>query len=122
MAGRREVLENTSLRGVRMARELSLATDEWLAELWSSAADSLSKRASLVAVGGYGRGELAPFSDLDLVLLHDGVKNIDEIAAKLWYPIWDSGLKLGHSVTTVKQLIELSRTELDSATANLIDR
>ena len=122
MAGRREVLENTSLRGVRMARELSLATDEWLAELWSSAADSLSKRASLVAVGGYGRGELAPFSDLDLVLLHDGVKNIDEIAAKLWYPIWDSGLKLGHSVTTVKQLIELSRTELDSATANLSAR
>jgi [protein-PII] uridylyltransferase len=76
----------------------------------------------LVAVGGYGRGELAPSSDLDLVLLHDGAKNIDDVAAKLWYPIWDAGVKLGHSVTTVKQLLELSRTELDSATANLSAR
>ncbi len=122
MTGRRGVLENSSLRGIRLARELARATDDWLSELWTSAVDNVSKRASLVAVGGYGRGELAPFSDLDLVLLHDGVKNIDEIATKLWYPIWDSGVKLGHSVTTVKQLIELSRTELDSATANLSAR
>ena len=122
MASRREVLENQSLRGVRLARELSQATDEWLLELWSGAAVGLTKRASLVAVGGYGRGELAPSSDLDLVLLHDGAKNIDDVAAKLWYPIWDAGVKLGHSVTTVKQLIELSRTELDSATANLSAR
>ena len=122
MASRREVLENQSLRGVRLARELSQATDEWLLELWSGAAVGLTKRASLVAVGGYGRGELAPSSDLDLVLLHDGAKNIDDVAAKLWYPIWDAGVKLGHSVTTGKQLIELSRTELDSATANLSAR
>ena len=122
MAGRREVLENQSLRGVRLARELSRATDEWLSGLWSEAAVGLTKRASLVAVGGYGRGELAPSSDLDLVLLHDGAKNIDDVAAKLWYPIWDAGVKLGHSVTTVKQLLELSRTELDSATANLSAR
>jgi [protein-PII] uridylyltransferase len=122
MTGRREVLENPSLRGVRLARELSHATDEWLAGLWATATEQMTKRAALVAVGGYGRGELAPFSDLDLILLHDGAKNIDEVASKIWYPIWDSGVKLGHSVTTVKQLLELSKTELDSATANLSAR
>lgn len=122
MTGRREVLENPSLRGVRLARELSRATDEWLAGLWATATEQMTKRAALVAVGGYGRGELAPFSDLDLILLHDGAKNIDEVASKIWYPIWDSGVKLGHSVTTVKQLLELSKTELDSATANLSAR
>jgi [protein-PII] uridylyltransferase len=122
MTGRREVLENPSLRGVRLARELSRATDEWLAGLWATATEQMTKRAALVAVGGYGRGELAPFSDLDLILLHDGAKNIDEVASKIWYPIWDFGVKLGHSVTTVKQLLELSKTELDSATANLSAR
>lgn len=121
---RRAVLEDPSLRGTRFTRELCRVTDAWLVDLWSSAVDdqTLSKRCALVALGGYGRGELAPFSDLDVVLLHDGVKNIDEIASKIWYPIWDAGVKLGHSVGTVKQVLEVAKSELDTATALLSSR
>jgi [protein-PII] uridylyltransferase len=97
------------------------ATDEWIREVWTSAFEAVkvSKRVALVAVGGYGRGELAPYSDLDIMLIHDGAKNIDDLASKIWYPIWDSGLKLGHSVCTVKQATELAKSELDAATALL---
>lgn len=120
MSRRREVLES-SARGVALARQLAVATDEWLVEIWNAAVDRVgpTKRAALVAVGGYGRGELAPFSDLDLLLLHDGAKNVDQLASEIWYPIWDAGLKLGHSVGTVKQVLDIARSELDTATALL---
>jgi [protein-PII] uridylyltransferase len=57
---------------------------------------------SLVAVGGYGRGELSPRSDLDLLLLHDGHddKAVAALADRIWYPVWDLGLALDHSVRT----------------------
>ncbi|MFE0082578.1 [protein-PII] uridylyltransferase, partial [[Kitasatospora] papulosa] len=59
--------------------------------------------AALVAVGGYGRGELSPRSDLDLLLLHDGTADAAAVAALadgIWYPVWDLGLALDHSVRT----------------------
>lgn len=57
---------------------------------------------SLIAVGGYGRGELSPRSDLDLLLLHDGgdSKAVAALADRIWYPVWDLGLALDHSVRT----------------------
>ncbi|WP_181769196.1 [protein-PII] uridylyltransferase, partial [Streptomyces albidus (ex Kaewkla and Franco 2022)] len=57
---------------------------------------------ALVAVGGYGRGELSPRSDLDLLLLHDGRRQseIARIADRIWYPVWDLGIALDHSVRT----------------------
>lgn len=60
---------------------------------------------ALVAVGGYGRGELSPRSDLDLLLLHDGRddKAVAALADRLWYPVWDLGLDLDHSVRTPQQ-------------------
>lgn len=61
---------------------------------------------SLVAVGGYGRGELSPRSDLDLLLLHDGSWKAGELSAladRIWYPVWDLGLALDHSVRTVAE-------------------
>ena len=124
MNRRPEVVADTRLLGMPFARELCRATDEWLAELWREAVADVppKKRAALVAIGGYGRGELAPYSDLDVVLLHDGAKNVDEFAAKIWYPIWDANVKLGHSVSTIKQIVELARTELDTATAILTAR
>jgi [protein-PII] uridylyltransferase len=121
MERRQQVLADTKLRGVRLTHALCEATDEWIREVWTSAFEAVkvSKRVALVAVGGYGRGELAPYSDLDIMLIHDGAKNIDDLASKIWYPIWDSGLKLGHSVCTVKQATELAKSELDAATALL---
>lgn len=74
---------------------------------------------ALAATGGYGRRELAPQSDLDMVLLHDGRAPIAEIADLLWYPIWDEGMKLGHAVRTPKETLRLAADDLDTATTLL---
>lgn len=105
---------------MRFARELAARTDTWLTEVWQEAIAGVSPASmSLVATGGYGRGDLAPYSDLDVMLVHAGRQDIDELASRLWYPVWDAGLKLGHSVCTVKQALERAREDLDSATALL---
>lgn len=62
--------------------------------------------AALVAVGGYGRGELAPYSDWDVVLVHDEGVELGEVAARIWYPMWDAGAKLDHSVRSLPQMID----------------
>ncbi len=67
---------------------------------------------ALVAVGSLGRGELAPGSDLDLVLLHNGQDDVARIADRIWYPIWDSGLGLDHSVRTVDEVTKVAREDL----------
>ncbi|MEU9886476.1 [protein-PII] uridylyltransferase [Sphaerisporangium sp. NPDC051011] len=67
---------------------------------------------ALVAVGSLGRGELAPGSDLDLVLLHNGQEDVARIADRIWYPIWDSGLGLDHSVRTVDEVTKVAREDL----------
>ncbi|MFD9393855.1 [protein-PII] uridylyltransferase, partial [Streptomyces sp. NPDC060000] len=80
---------------------LAELTDDWLTGLFTAGTEEL-KGVSLVAVGGYGRGELSPRSDLDLLLLHDGddPKAVAALADRLWYPVWDLGLALDHSVRT----------------------
>jgi [protein-PII] uridylyltransferase len=91
--------------GVRSGppRRAALAelTDEWLSGLFTAGNEAL-KGVSLVAVGGYGRGELSPRSDLDLLLLHDGSDSgaVAALADRIWYPVWDLGLALDHSVRT----------------------
>ncbi len=60
---------------------------------------------ALVAVGGYGRRELAPYSDLDIVLVHEPGVVLGLAGEKIWYPIWDSGAKLDHSVRTSQDMI-----------------
>ena len=60
---------------------------------------------ALVAVGGYGRAELAPHSDLDVVLVHDEGVELGELATKIWYPLWDSGSQLDHSVRSLPEMV-----------------
>ncbi|MGW9401034.1 [protein-PII] uridylyltransferase [Streptomyces sp. NPDC055642] len=76
-------------------------TDTWLGGLFAAGAE-VPRGVSLVAVGGYGRAELSPRSDLDLLLLHDGgdPQAVATLADRLWYPVWDLGLALDHSVRT----------------------
>jgi [protein-PII] uridylyltransferase len=70
---------------------------------------------ALVAVGGYGRKELLPGSDLDVLLLHDGRDGIAKIADRIWYPVWDSGARLDHAVRTVPQARRVARGDLKVA-------
>jgi len=70
---------------------------------------------ALVAVGGYGRKELLPGSDLDVLMLHDGRDGIARIADRIWYPVWDSGAHLDHAVRTVPQARRVARSDLKVA-------
>jgi len=70
---------------------------------------------ALVAVGGYGRKELLPGSDLDVLMLHDGRDGIARIADRVWYPVWDSGARLDHAVRTVPQARRVARNDLKVA-------
>ena len=67
---------------------------------------------ALVAVGGLGRQELVPYSDLDLVLVHTGVPGISEVADALWYPLWDARVGLDHSVRTTAEALAVARKDL----------
>jgi [protein-PII] uridylyltransferase len=118
---RRPLLDDASVRGAAFCRALSDKVDEWLRELWVSV-DAPASGVSLVAVGGYGRAELSPGSDIDLYLLHQSGVVVSALAEALWYPIWDEGLKLGHAVRTVKETLSLAADDLDTATAVLSTR
>jgi [protein-PII] uridylyltransferase len=74
---------------------------------------------ALVAVGGYGRQELAPFSDLDVVLVHDPDVEMGEWAGQIWYPLWDSGANIDHSVRTVQEVLDQAAADLRVATGML---
>ncbi|MFI0512826.1 [protein-PII] uridylyltransferase [Streptomyces canus] len=100
-AARLRLLTEGARSGPPRRSALAELTDDWLSGLFTAGAEKL-RGVSLVAVGGYGRAELSPRSDLDLLLLHDG-SDSDAVAAladRLWYPVWDLGLALDHSVRT----------------------
>ena len=106
---RRKVIEEKSLSASEVPRALSDATDRFLTELYSREVQ-LDSGVALVALGGYGRAELSPSSDLDLMLVHNETDDIDSLADRIWYPLWDEGFKLGHSVRSVDQTLRLAGT------------
>ena len=71
--------------------------------------------AALVAVGGYGRAELAPYSDLDVVLVADEGVELGEVAERVWYPLWDSGSRLDHSVRSFPEMVATADADLKVA-------
>ncbi|TQK51572.1 UTP--GlnB (protein PII) uridylyltransferase GlnD [Streptomyces sp. SLBN-118] len=103
-AARLRLLNEKEQSGPPRRAALARLTDEWLSALFTTAClETKVRGAALVAVGGYGRGELSPRSDLDLLLLHDGSAQAGALAAladRIWYPVWDLGLALDHSVRT----------------------
>ncbi len=115
---RDDILQDRSRRGWAFCFALTDRFDRWLRELFVTLTGAPAGVA-LVAVGGYGRRELCPQSDLDLLLIHDPRVDVAPIAEKLWYPIWDEGVKLGHGVFNPKEALRLAATELDTATALL---
>jgi len=123
---RERLLGHGGLRGRRFCNEYTAAVDEWLQELFDRALTHAGKDGPigvvLLAVGGYGRREMCPASDLDLILVHDKVRNIGAIADALWYPIWDAGLQVDHSVRTPKESTAVIEGELKSALSFLSAR
>ena len=82
---------------------------------------------ALIALGGYGRGELNPFSDIDVMLLHhQGTRKIsphlEEMVQQVLYPLWDIGFKVGHSTRSIKDAIAQANRDMRTKTAMLESR
>ncbi|GAA0576753.1 [protein-PII] uridylyltransferase [Actinomadura livida] len=100
-----------ALAAARASRAAEL--DRWLGSLLT--AGGTPDGVALIAVGSHGRRDLTPGGDLDLVLLHRGRADIAGIADRIWYPVWDSGLRLDHSVRTVHEARTVARGDLKAA-------
>src|SRR5690606_9216409 len=122
LARRAALATDPAVGGRALCAALADVTDEWLAALLGDATGGATDGLALVAAGGYGRRELAPGSDIDVWLLHDGRAGVRDLAEELWYPVWDAGLKLGHAVRTHKEALALVGDDLDTATAALTAR
>ncbi|MGH7977655.1 MAG: [protein-PII] uridylyltransferase [Limisphaerales bacterium] len=105
--------------------------DALLKHLWESAKTTLSPQAqkefpplALVAIGGYGRAELNPHSDIDFMFLHDGqiaankpLPHLSKLIDGVLYPLWDIGLKVGHSVRSINDCVKIANTDMQSKTS-----
>jgi [protein-PII] uridylyltransferase len=113
--------------GAGEARRAAIAdlSRSWIRGVWSAATNGArSDGVALASVGSLARGDSGPLSDFDLVLLHDGRsmsgKEVTALADRIWYPIWDCGAKLDHSVRTVGQCRSVAAGDL-SAAVGLLD-
>jgi [protein-PII] uridylyltransferase len=103
----------------RRAAVVDLVTAS-LQDLWRDATDGVAPDGiALAAVGSLGRGDMGPASDLDLVLVHDGRSHSGEdvarVAERLWYPLWDAGVDLDHSVRSLSQCRQVASKDVPAA-------
>lgn len=113
----------TLLEGSGYRTALAEVVDTALAELWESAGGTLGldlgRGVALAVVGSQGRKDAGPTSDLDCLLVHDGhtltEEQVGALASALWYPIWDAGLDLDHSVRTLAQCRRIASKDLVAA-------
>lgn len=102
-------------RALDPSRQLSLlsdAADKVLGRLLTEAVHGDLSRVALIAVGGYGTGSLWPGSDLDVMLVHQRRRDFRAVAEHVWYGVWDSGVRLDHSVRTPKEALAVARDDL----------
>ncbi len=118
----RERFENGRLDGLETARVIAALHDDIVKALWNVTTQHVvvsenaaeEERVSLCAVGGYGRGEMAPESDLDLLFLTTEKSSSDynkELTEYILYMLWDLGLKVGHASRTVDQCLKLAKED-----------
>ncbi len=99
--------------------------DGFLATLYQLAAEDAKREGAapaplvLVALGGYGRRELHPLSDLDLMVIYDGELGpyVQRVTQGLLYALWDLGLQVGHAVRSLPDCLAMARTDFPSRTS-----
>lgn len=112
-------LHQSGMASVQVCARISSVIDQVLVKLFDSnlqkvpadQADSLRGRLALVAVGGYGRRQQAPFSDVDLMILYAGTldESVRNFTSGLTQDLYDAGLKPGHSLRNVSDAVRLAR-------------
>jgi [protein-PII] uridylyltransferase len=129
-SGRREARKTLEEGGAgrACAEALSAQTDEFLravfemSALWLAPAETGGSSPTIVAVGGYGRGMLAPFSDIDLLFLLPDKPSpgVERTIEALLYVLWDLKQKVGHATRTVDECLRQARADMTIRTA-LVD-
>jgi [protein-PII] uridylyltransferase len=134
-AGRAEIarrLTEHPARGLEIAAAGAFLTDQLLRLLWDftverlhpNANPSAGERMTLVAVGGYGRGEMAPHSDIDIGFLTPWKITgwSEQVVESMLYSLWDMGLKIGHSSRSVDEMVREAKGDVTVRTALLEGR
>jgi [protein-PII] uridylyltransferase len=118
--------------GLEICHGRAAILDVMLRYLWDTAKAGLSEQArkefphlALVAIGGYGRAELNPHSDIDFMFLHSGqvasgsrpLPHLSRIIDGILYPLWDLGLKIGHSVRSIEDCVKVANSDMQSKTS-----
>jgi [protein-PII] uridylyltransferase len=95
--------------------------ESWLTAKATQIGITAGSGFSIVATGSLGRRELVPYSDLDLLLLHDGMSadTVRQVADQLWYPLWDANIRLDHSVRTVAETLRVAGADVSAGLAML---
>ena len=108
--------------GTRERRNRSNESDLLLSSLFKSSLAEIgianTQDVAIAAVGGFGRGELSPGSDLDILIIHSGSlgeKELSELVNKILYPLWDQNIKIDHSVRTRTEIRDAAETDLKVA-------
>lgn len=115
---------DTRRSGRTIVKRISEQTDELLIDLWQDVAGEYAAAVDLVAVGGYGRSELCPHSDWDLLFLvrDDGDAEVNRCIQRYAQLVWDTGAHLGHAVRTPAAAKDFARDDLHGRTALLESR
>ena len=129
---RLKLLHRAGAGGLEICHARAAILDALLRHLWDAAKASLSEQApkefpplALVAIGGYGRAELNPHSDIDFMFLHSRqvaagsrpLPHLSRIIDGLLYPLWDIGLKIGHSVRSIEDCVKVANSDMQSKTS-----
>ena len=116
--------------GEWVVKSIAAMTDTLISKLFRSIASDLNRvrrsreSIALVATGGYGQGELNPYSDIDLMFLYSGKSSsrVEDVANKILYFLWDMKLDVGYSVRTIDDCIEMANSDATVKTALLDTR
>jgi [protein-PII] uridylyltransferase len=133
---RLKLLHRAGAEGREICQARAAILDALLQHLWATAKASLSAQAqkefpliALVAIGGFGRAELNPHSDIDFMFLHDGqiaagrpLPYLSKLIDGVLYPLWDIGLKVGHAVRSVDDCVSVANSDMQSKTSLIESR
>ena len=128
---RLKLLHRAGADGLEICQARAAILDALIRHLWDTAKKSLSAQAqkefpplALVAIGGFGRAELNPHSDIDFMFLHDGqvamgkpLPYLARLIDGVLYPLWDIGLKIGYSVRDIDDCVKVANTDMQSKTS-----
>jgi [protein-PII] uridylyltransferase len=128
---RLRILHRAGAGGLEVCHARATILDSLLTNLWDTAKSNLSEQGqkefpklALAAIGGYGRAELNPHSDIDFMFLQDGqvagfrpLPYLSRIIDGILYPLWDIGLKVGHSVRSIDDCVKVANTDMQARTS-----